>query len=221
MDTPYIATPLHHRVREGLARVATVLRVDDWSRSKAASVNPTQYAILEHLEGRLAGAGIKDISSQLGVSQPTVTDSVAALERKGLVDRRSAPEDRRAVLLRLTVAGHSALRAGDVIQGVAERAVSALPSDRQEELLVTLISMIRQLQEAGDIPIQRMCVSCRHFRPNARADADRPHHCAFVDAAFGAQDLRVDCREHETADPAFRAATWNAFERVRPSLQAT
>lgn len=220
METPDTTTPLHYRVREGLSRVATALRVDDWSRAKAASVNPTQYAILEHLEGRTEGAGVKDIAFQLGVSQPTATDSILALERKGLVAKHADPNDRRAVHVRLTAEGQSALRAGDAVAGIAEHAVAALPPGRQEELLVTLVTMIRQLQEAGAIPIQRMCVSCRYFRPNVHADVARPHHCAFVDAAFGPQDLRVDCREHETADPAFRAATWNAFEKDRPSLQA-
>lgn len=219
METPDQAKSLRHRVREGLSRVATALRVDDWSRAKAGGVNPTQYAILDHLDGRPAGLGVKDIAFQLGVSQPTATDSIAALERRGLVAKQIDPNDRRAVNVRLTAGGGAALRAGNALSGVAEMAVSALSADRQQDLLVTLVTLIRQLQEAGAIPIQRMCVSCRYFRPNAHADAARPHHCAFVDAAFGAPDLRIDCREHETADPAFRAAAWNVFQGDRSAFQ--
>lgn len=221
METPPLAPSLHHRIREGLTRIATAMRTDDWQRAKAAGVNPTQYAILEHLDGRSTGVAVKDLAFQLGVSQPTATDSIAALERKGLIAKRPDPDDRRSVNVLLTAAGGDALRAGQVVVGFAGQATEALDPAEQEQLLATLVTMIRHLQEAGAIPIQRMCVSCRYFRPHAHADAARPHHCTFVDAAFGLQDLRVDCREHETADPAFRAATWNVFRKDRRPLQAT
>lgn len=220
METPKPPTPLHHRIREGLTRIATAMRADDWQRAKAAGVNPTQYAILDHLDGRPAGLGVTDLAFQLGVSQPTATDSIAALERKGLITKRSDPNDRRAVHVLLTEGGRMALETGRAVSGVAEQAASSLATDEQEHLLVTLIAMIRHLQETNAIPVQRMCVSCRYFRPHAHDDAAKPHHCNFVDAAFGQQDLRIDCREHEIADPSFRAATWNAFQKDRPSLQA-
>ncbi|MGU3496206.1 MarR family winged helix-turn-helix transcriptional regulator [Xanthobacteraceae bacterium A53D] len=220
METPSLATPLPDRLEEGLSRIAAVLRADDWSRAKAVQLNPTQYAILVHLQGRPDGLGIKDIAFQLGVSQPTATDSVAALERKGLVARQANPQDRRAVHVRLTADAETALRVARSIPGHTHETLAALDRPAQEALLLTLIAMIRQLQETGAIPIQRMCASCRHFRPFAHADAARPHHCTFVDASFGQQDLRIECREHEAAAPASRAATWDAFAKGTPTLQA-
>jgi DNA-binding MarR family transcriptional regulator len=212
MDSPKNPTLIDHRIREALSRLATALRSDDWLRAKAAGVNPTQYAILECLEGRADGLGVKDIAFQLGVSQPTATDSVAALERKALVVKRASDIDRRAVHVALTADGRAALRAGESVAGVAAEATAALPDEDKETLLVLLVAMIRQLQEANAIPIQRMCVSCRHFRPYAHAGAARPHHCNFVNAAFGQRELRVDCRDHDAADPASRAATWDVFQ---------
>ncbi|MGV2080261.1 MULTISPECIES: hypothetical protein [unclassified Rhizobium] len=98
--------------------------------------------------------------------------------------------------------------AGDLISS----AIGALGDAAQEELLVTLITVIRQLQEKNAIPVQRMCVTCRYFDPFAHSQSDKPHHCHFVHAPFGQRELRVDCREHELADPTSRAATWDAFE---------
>ncbi|WP_311794352.1 MarR family winged helix-turn-helix transcriptional regulator [Ferirhizobium litorale] len=147
----------------------------------------------------------------LGVSQPTATDSIAALERKGYVEKRATENDKRSLKVALTIAGLSALRAGGAVEGATDRATEVLPEYEQEELLLVLVKMIRQLQERDVIPIQRMCASCRYFAPFVHSDAARPHHCNFVDAAFGQRDIRIDCRDHETADPAFRAATWDAF----------
>jgi DNA-binding MarR family transcriptional regulator len=213
MKSPKSPTPIDERIREALSRLATALRSDDWLRAKAAGVNPTQYAILDCLQGRADGLGVKEIAFQLGVSQPTATDSVAALERKALVVKRASDVDRRAVHVGLTPDGRAALRAGAATAGVASVATAALSGEDKERLLVLLIAMIRQLQEADAIPIQRMCVSCRHFRPHAHSDAARPHHCNFVNAAFGQRDLRIDCRDHDPADPSSRAATWDAFQK--------
>lgn len=216
METPDIATPIHARIVEGLERIATALKSDDWSRAQAAGVNPTQLSILRTLEGRNAGLSVKELSFQLGVSQPTVTDSILALERKSLVKKRPDPTDGRAVRVVITDVGKAVVRSGSEAAGAVGQATAALGDDDQQQLLVQLVSVIRQLQEQGSIPVQRMCVGCRYFRPYAHADAARPHHCNFVDAAFGQQDLRIDCRDHETADPSVRAATWATFQKGRP-----
>lgn len=212
METPGNPTLISHRLREAFARVATVMRIDDWERAKRAGINPTQLAILELLEGRDGGLGVKEIAAHLGVSQPTATDSINALARKGAVEKRAVAGDGRAVAIVLTNEGKALLATDATLDGAAGQAVDALGAEEQERLLLSLIRMIREFQEAGAIPIQRMCTSCRYFAPFAHPGAARPHHCRFVDAAFGQRELRIDCRDHQTADPTSRAATWEAFQ---------
>ena len=213
METPNNPHSINYRIREGLSRVGMAMRVDDWSRAKATGLNPTQLAILGLLEGRGEdGLGVKEVAAHLGVSQPTATDSINALERKGLIEKRPGASNKRAVRVALTPDGLATLQAADREKSLAEQAVGALGAGAQQDLLLTLITMIRHLQETDAIPVQRMCVSCRYFAPNAHKDAARPHHCKFVDAAFGQRDLRIDCRDHLEADPASRAATWDAFQ---------
>lgn len=62
----------------------------------------------------------------------------------------------------------------------------------------TLYEVIAELQRAGVITVARMCVTCRHFRPDAH-DGERPHHCALLDVALAEESLRIDCPEHEQA----------------------
>ena len=134
METPKNPTSVNHRIREGLSRVAMAMRADDWNRAKTSGLNPTQLAILELLEGRDAGLGVKEIAANLGVSQPTATDSITALERKGLVAKRSAGNDKRGVNVGITPDGISALEAGRSSIGIAERSVDALAEHEQEDL---------------------------------------------------------------------------------------
>jgi hypothetical protein len=72
------------------------------------------------------------------------------------------------------------------------------------------------LQERGAIPVAKMCVTCRYFRPNVHPDPERPHHCAFVDAPFGDRSLRLDCPDQEPAPSKERSRLWKAF-LVRPT----
>ena len=213
MEIPENSQSLDRRIREGLSRIAMVMRVDDWNRAKAAGLNPTQLAILSSLAARDGtGLTVKEIAAHLGVSQPTATDSINVLERKGYLAKMPDPRDGRAVSIRLTSEGAAALGAGEAGGGLTGEAVDALDDREQEALLLSLVRMIRRLQENDAIPVQRMCVTCRHFSPFAHAGARRPHHCHFVDAPFGQAEIRVDCRDHREADPAVRAAAWAAFQ---------
>ena len=212
METPKDPTSIDNRISEGLSRIAIAMRSDEWSKAEKAGLKPTQLAILEFLAGR-DSARVKEIAAHLGVSQPTATDSIAALERKALVAKASAPGDKRATAIRITTEGKAAFGSVSPIETAAMEAARSLSPGEQEGLLLSLVKMIQHLQEADAIPIQRMCTSCRYFRPYQHSGAAKPHHCNFVNAAFGRNELRIDCRDHETADPATRAATWDAFEK--------
>ncbi|MCO5091372.1 MAG: MarR family transcriptional regulator [Bosea sp.] len=168
--------------------------------------------MLALLTGRPAGLRPKEIAAHLAVSAASIADTLSALERKGLLERSPDPGDARAVIARPTQEGRGI---GRRVAGAASTiavALAELTPAEQADLLLTQIKLIRTLQRAGAIPMQRMCVSCRHFRPNAHPGASRPHHCAFVDAAIGERDLRLDCGEHEAAEPAVQSANWAAFE---------
>jgi DNA-binding MarR family transcriptional regulator len=216
------SAPISSRLRDGLDRVGSMLRSERWSATAALGLNPTQANVLAFLAGRSAEAiRVKEIAVQLGVSQPTATDSIAALERKGLVQKSVAAHDARSVGVQITSQGRKMLKAIGMSASATEEALAALSAPEKTELLLLLIKLIRNLQVSGAIPVQRMCVTCGHFRPNHYSGALNPHHCAFVNAAFGDQHLRLDCNDHESADPASQAATWSAFNKGSAILQAT
>ena len=204
--------PLTRRLRDGLDRIATVLRADHWSAAEIAGLVPTQAYILTLLAGRGAeGLRVKEIAGHLGVSQPTATDSIAALARKGLVAKQAAAGDARATTVRLTDAGQATVRALGLSAMLTDAALATLSLDEQQTLLRLLIKVIRSLQDTAGMPVQRLCVTCRYFRPEVHSDRAAPHHCDFVDAAFGDRGLRLDCGDHEAASPADQTAIWRRF----------
>ena len=185
----------------GIAKLGLVLRHHAWQRRQRDGLTPTQAQTLATLAAR-GPQRVGGLARTLGVTQPTASDAVAALVRKGLVGRERDPGDGRAASLVLTQEGRKLAAEVAEWPDVLLASVDALASDEQASLLRGLSAVIRELQARGEIPVQRMCVTCRYFRPHVHPDPDRPHHCAFVDAPFGDRALRLDCADHEAKEEA-------------------
>lgn len=190
----------------GLTRLSAFGRAAMWQAAAGLGLTPTQIEILQRAARRPERAG--ELAAHLGVSPATVSDSVAALCSKGLMVRRPDPADRRAHRLTLTEAGHKALAQIPPVPAPLHDAISGLPEADRQSLMDSLIGMIRSLQDARAIPVQRMCMTCVHFRPCAHSNAAAPHHCDFVNAAFADAALRLECGEHEMARDDQTLANW-------------
>lgn len=205
------------RIVAGLSILGTALRAKAWEGATSLELTPTQARILTLLQrADPDGVTLAYLAGRLGVSGPTTSDSVGALEKKGLVQKRPSPSDRRALSIRLTKAGHVA--AGRVTESPAElvAALDGLPSDDETTLLRVLVTLIRELETRGVIAPHRSCVTCRFFEPDTTggAHADRPYYCAFARARFNDGNLRLDCQDHEAAEAEVVAANWAIFNRT-------
>ncbi|MBW7905904.1 MAG: MarR family winged helix-turn-helix transcriptional regulator [Phycisphaerae bacterium] len=217
MDERLVPGDLNRRISAGLAKLALVLRHQAWSRGRPSGLTPTQGQVLALLDGQARGGlSMKRIAAELAVSQPTVSDAVAALERKGLVSRERSDADARVVRVSLTRKGARAAARQVEWPDAVGRTLHALDATEQESLLRILVKMIHALQVDGQIPVARMCPTCNYFRPNVHASADKPHHCAFVDAPLADADLRLDCADHEMLTPPERRRLWSLFVGEKP-----
>jgi DNA-binding MarR family transcriptional regulator len=79
-------------------------------RLRPRDLNLTALSALSTL-ARTGPRRITALAMTEGVTQPTVTSLVTALERAGLVERRNDPADKRVVLVAITAAGSEYLRA--------------------------------------------------------------------------------------------------------------
>ena len=203
-------TPSDRQLGFALGRIAAALRAGLWQSAGAQGLVPAQAEILLRIARQAARPG--EIAAHLGVSAASASDSIAGLVAKGLVARVPDPQDRRARRLVPTEAGKRLAETLADAPTALLGAIAALSPQDQGGLLRALTLLIRALQDVRAIPVQRMCATCRHFRPRVHADPERPHHCAFVNAAFGDADLRLDCGEHEAAPAEEAAAMWRRFE---------
>jgi len=208
---------LTDKLLDGLERLAAAMRIEARRGAETRNLNPAQTAVLKLLHAHArTGLRVREVARHMGVRQPTATESINALVRKGLVTRSADPNDARAVILRAVLEEASA---PEPTRSATAAVMEELSEHERAALLGTLIKLIRGLQLRGAIPPQRLCVTCRHFRPHLHDDQENPHHCALADAAFGQTALRLDCAEHEPAEADVQAASWNRLQEVPVSAK--
>jgi DNA-binding MarR family transcriptional regulator len=197
-DLPPGSRDLDTKLVAALERVGQALRVELRERAAQDGLTPTQAQILLRLASeRPPRRRVGSLAASLDVRPPTISDAVAALERKGLLERRRDAADARAATLRLTPRGRAV---AERLAGWDERVraeLRRLPRQARQASLTLLLDLIARLQQAGVVGVARTCPTCRFFRFEARPGAVRPHHCALLDVPLGPGDLRLDCPEHE------------------------
>jgi DNA-binding MarR family transcriptional regulator len=108
----------------------------------------SQYALLAPLIER-SGARVRELAIDAGITAPTATRILDALERRGIVRRARAAEDRRGVTVTLTDDGQEVLASqAEWLRSRQEAFFASLPPgerDRAPDLLMRLAALIDEL----------------------------------------------------------------------------
>jgi DNA-binding MarR family transcriptional regulator len=197
---PAISTrrdPVLSRLVHGVAKLGNVLRNGAWTAARAEGLTPTQGQILVLLRSRgRKGLRLAAVAGELNITPATASDAVSALERKQLVSREPATDDRRAIDIRLTPDGRSlAYRAMQWSDFLAD-AFTDLTEHERGVMLRGLSKAMHSLQKDERLLPVRMCLSCAYFETDPASNEQR---CAFGDFVINDIDLRVDCAAHVLA----------------------
>jgi DNA-binding MarR family transcriptional regulator len=147
-----------------LATVSHAFTTELTARLEAVSVSPRAHCVLstamrgEYTQTALAQA--------IGLDKTTMVVTIDALERAGLVERRTSSTDRRARVIAVTAAGQRKVAEGEaIVAAVQADVLGSLPARQRDGLIAALQSL------ASD----RLCtaVECTHpvRRPRSAAAA--------------------------------------------------
>lgn len=162
-----------------------------------AGLNPAQWEALRYLArcnrfSNSPGA----LTDYLGATKGTVSQTLIALERKGLIVKAPRPGQRRSVALALTEAGRTLLEQ-DPWRSV-ERTGAALPAPARRLLADCLGTLLAGELARNGLKTFGICRSCRFFEPDgAAADEAGPHRCGLLEVALKESDVVRVCVEHE------------------------
>ena len=105
LDRDELDPDLAPALRLAIGRLARRIR-----QEHHGTLTPSQHSALVSVED-LAPVRLSDLAAAEGISSPTLTKIVAALEDAGLVQRSTDEADRRSSLLQLTDEGRTTLHA--------------------------------------------------------------------------------------------------------------
>ncbi|WP_144111377.1 MarR family winged helix-turn-helix transcriptional regulator [Paraburkholderia sp. BCC1886] len=198
------------RVTHSLLRLSTAMRSQAWDWAEGAGLTPTQGEILVLLMQRKGPMRLGEIARETALTAATTSDAVSTLETKGLVEKRRALDDGRALAVRLTARGRTAAKRAVQWPDFLAKAVGALRDDEQAVFYRTLLKTVHHLEAEGTIPPHRMCLSCTHFEPS-KNPKKTPHQCALLGLKMLDTDVRLDCSVYEIADLTTQKKTWKIF----------
>ncbi len=136
-------TRFRYSARAAAEVMAQIVRLANGA-AFADGLNPAQWSALRYLADAVPEARTVTAFAQYhATTSGTASQTVAALVRKGLVERLPEPGDRRRNRLELSSAGHELLR-NDPLGGIAA-AIALLPIEMQEALAKGLDATLRTL----------------------------------------------------------------------------
>ncbi len=130
---------------EALQDLIRVYQFRDRDRICCHDLSVTQCYALEALTRR-SGITVNDLSAELYLDKSTASRVVAALERKGYLERTSHPEDRRAVQLKATRSGRNLF--GRIRRDIIEHE-KTLIADFDPETRHAMTQLIQRLAAAA------------------------------------------------------------------------
>ncbi|MFC0528442.1 hypothetical protein [Phytohabitans kaempferiae] len=183
----------------GLTRVAVAVQATERPAEFERTIAQQQVLLL--LSRRSEVYPLSDLSADLNMTTHATMSAIATLAREGLVSVDPSPSYApHAVRISLTEAGRA--QSPELLNWAADLLAELhnLDQEGHHQLLGVVSGHIRRMQQEGQIPVTKMCVTCRFFDGYAHPGTDEPHHCWLIDKPFGRQHLRLRCPEAQPGE---------------------
>jgi DNA-binding MarR family transcriptional regulator len=179
-----------------LERLSSLTRI--WFRRHPllAELQPIQLSALMYLArcNHYSNTPL-GVTDYLGLTKGTVSQSLKALEAKGLIAKRQDARDKRSVHLQLTEPARGLLQA--LLPPDFLAAGEARMGERGVQLQALLGELLREVQRSADVPSFGLCRSCRFHQ-----QVDGQPFCGLTQEPLAPADAALICREHRAAEVA-------------------
>lgn len=184
------------KIVASLERISQAFRVLLWNESKEHSLSPIQIQVLifllHHSEEKRK---VTYLASEFSMTKATISETIKTLTQKKLIKKEYEPQDTRSYIIQLTKKGSTIAHQTSLFAEQLQAPIDKLHADDKENLLLSLIGIIKHLNKSGVITIQRMCLTCSHYRST---ENNKGHFCKLLNQNLYTKDLRIDCPEHSS-----------------------
>lgn len=178
-----------------LERLSRLVRAQE----HASDLNPAQWEALRYLSrcNRFSNAP-GALTRYLSATKGTISQTLIALERKGLVTKSPRPGQARSVILALTAQGEAKLR-DDPWQQVST-VIETSGAKTRKKLAAGSQKLVDQIIKSRGLPSFGSCDTCRYFREGgAPDDVKGKHWCLQFEQPVTKTEAGKICASHDTA----------------------
>jgi DNA-binding MarR family transcriptional regulator len=176
-------------------KISQIIHSLRWNVGFRNNLTPLQIQIITLLaEKPSLKSGVKEISDELGLSMPTISDTVKVLLRKGYIEILINKLDKRYKDIYLTQIGKRFFE--DEILKVREeskKGLGVLKEEEKREFFIYLLKIISEFQEKGILKVVRICLNCENFIFNRYPGTERPHFCKLTNRRLAEHEFKVNC----------------------------
>lgn len=170
----------------GLERLATLLQATLRDSAARHGLLPVQLQALTYLARANRYSDIPSaVAEYLGITRGTVSQTLAVLERRGLVAKEGDEHHGRRVHLRLTDAGRAVV---EDAWSTRWRKALGVPAAGELPGLAGLLQALQQLNGGRAFGV---CKACAHFQPRPGGGGQ----CALTGEPLAAPQVVKICRE--------------------------
>ncbi|WP_430965972.1 MarR family winged helix-turn-helix transcriptional regulator [Spongiimicrobium sp. 2-473A-2-J] len=188
---------IESKIVAALERISEAFRVLLWQEGKQHGLTPIQIQLLLFLRFHApALCKVNYLAKEFNVTKATISESIRILTKKGFIFKETDPADTRSFTIHLTDIGKEMVSRTSAFATAIDKPVQGLTQFQKEQLFQNLLEIIKKLNKAGVVTVQRMCFSCRFYHRGPEND-----YCSLLKKTLHKPDLRVDCPEHELVAP--------------------
>ena len=177
----------HRHILDLIERIARLSTADEWSDG----LNPSQWAALSYLaKANRFSRAPSQVTEFMAATRGTVSQTLKALARKGLIEELRSETDRRWISYRVTEAGEAALARATH----SEEAVGSIDRALIDPLAGGLEALLRAALKSRGRRAFGLCKTCRHHKAK-RAGG----FCMLLNQDLEPQEADQICYEHEDA----------------------
>lgn len=174
----------HTRIRDIIDRLGRIIAAEEWNDD----INPTQWTALSYLaRANRFSRSPSQVSDYMVATRGTVSQTLKALARKGLVEERRSDQDKRSISYSVTGQGLALLEGKNLVEDTA-----SMLSDRQRAALLDgLETLMRNaLAQRRSRPFG-VCRSCTYHQKSGDGG-----FCKLLCVPLSPVETGQICHEH-------------------------
>lgn len=194
-DLDHQNSSIESKIIASLERISQAFRVLLWNESKEFSLSPIQVQVLifllYHSDQKRK---VSYLADEFNLTKATISETIKTLEQKKLITKVTEQHDTRSYIIHLTDKGKDVAEQTSLFTKQIQVPIDELHSNDKENLLLSLLDIIRHLNKAGVITKQRMCFTCHFYKANENG---HEHFCGLLNTKLADTELRIDCVDHK------------------------